>query len=74
MALAPTHPEWTLDAVPAKARTKLNMGNGITLPKPLRHSGNTAPDAKRAVSSRVAVKCRRKRLGVSPTANAPPPT
>jgi hypothetical protein len=45
MALAPTHPEWTLTAAPASARAKDIGKSGTRLKLPLSTTGSTAPEA-----------------------------
>jgi hypothetical protein len=51
MALAPTHPEWTLTAAPASARAKDIGKSGTRLKLPLSTTGSTAPEAN--LSTRV---------------------
>ncbi|MDB4971982.1 MAG: hypothetical protein JWN48_323 [Myxococcaceae bacterium] len=45
MALAPTQPEWTLAAAPARARAKDIGNSGIKLKIPLTATGMMAPEA-----------------------------
>lgn len=73
MALAPIQPEWALDAAPAKARTKLSGGKGTTFTNPLRATGSTAPEAKRAIVSGGAP-LPPNNLWLTTTARVAPPT
>lgn len=85
MALAPTHPEWTLAAAPASARAKDIGKSGMRLKLPLTTTGSTAPEAN--LATRAVSPCAREsdaafgptsgaetHLELSSTAEAAPPT
>jgi hypothetical protein len=72
-ARAPTQPDRTLEAAPAKARTMFMGKNGTTFSIPLKATGSTAPAAKRETSCAEPLVPRMSR-GLIPTANAAPPT
>lgn len=73
MALAPTHPEWTLAAAPASARAKDIGKSGMRLKLPLTTTGSTAPEANLETAFGPTSGAET-HLELSSTAEAAPPT